>query len=145
MNACENVGLTADEDSSGGGENDNVSDGVVIANETDSSSGEVSFTGIAAGSDVLTEERGADVGLVTALNWNTDGGEMCNVAIVDGYSQGIDDGNAATSEIGIQEKVFERDIFVIVGWRRRSKDCVMGGRVVDGFLVIKILGGWGRR
>lgn len=86
MNARENVGLTLDEDSSGSGENDNVSDGVVIAKETDSSSGEVSFTWITAGSNVLAEERGADVGLVTALNRNTDGGEMSNVAIVDGYS-----------------------------------------------------------
>lgn len=112
MDPVEDIGLARDENSDGSGEDDDVSDGVIIADDVDSNAGEVLLAGVAAGVDVLANEGVLDVGLMAAAYKDAIGSELGDVTIVYGGTQGIKNGDATTSEIGVNDEVVERDMFV---------------------------------
>lgn len=99
MYAGDYVGLAKDHDSYGGGEDDDVGDGVVVPLEVDSDAGEVPLPFVAAGCDVLSDEGVSDVSFVAALDEDSVGGEMSDVAVVDTDSERVDDEDASAMEV----------------------------------------------
>lgn len=112
VDPLEDVGLAGHQDPHCSGEDDDVADGVVVAEDVDSDAGEVLLAGVAAGVDVLPQEGVPDVGLVAAAYEDAAGGEMGDVTIVDGDPQGIDNGDAAAPEVGVDGEVLEDDALV---------------------------------
>lgn len=115
MDSGEDVGLPCHQNPDGGGEDDDVGDCVIVAGDVDSDAGEVLLAVVAAGGDVLADETIPDIGLVAGSYENAIGGEMRNVAIVYGRSQGINNRDAASREIGVDDEVLKRDVFEAVG------------------------------
>ncbi|GER33157.1 acyl-CoA N-acyltransferase, partial [Striga asiatica] len=112
MGSGYDIGLAGDGDSGDGGEDDDVGHGVVVAGEVDSGAGEGGFGGVVAVVGVLAKEATGDEGFVATADEDSLGGEAEKEGVEDADTNGVEHGNAAAAEGGVEEDVSEGDGFV---------------------------------
>lgn len=107
------IGLSADHNSNGGGEDGDVGDGVVVAGELNGGAGEVPLADVAADGGMLAEKGGGNESLVAAVDEDSLGGEVEEEAVGDADPGGVGQEKTAASEAGIEEDVSESDVLVV--------------------------------
>jgi hypothetical protein len=136
VHAGDGVGRPGDHDPRGGGEDDDVGDGVVVAVEADARAGEPPLPGVVPGRHVLAQEAAPDERLVAAAHRDAVGAEVDDVAVVDADAERVHDRDAAAAVAAVQHQVPQRGVLVVVGpaaaFPRRQLDQVPVRREVVG-------------
>jgi hypothetical protein len=113
VHAGDRVGAAGDHDPRGGGEDDDVGHGVIVAVEPDPRPGERLLPRVVPRRHVLAQEAVADEGLVAAVHRHAVGAEVGDVAVVDADAERVGDGHAAAAVAAVEEQVAERGVLVV--------------------------------